>query len=384
MRSRVAAVRPVLRNQARAVDASAAFPVAGLTALRESGLLGLLVPARYGGLGGDLTDLVRVAADLAADCLSTAMIWAMHGQQVAALVAYATPELRAELLPRVAAGEVYLASVTSERGKGGHLLTAEAALHRDGDLLRVERDAPIVTGGRHADGFLITMRDGPQAPRSAVSLVYADRTALDVRASGSWNPMGMRGTHSGALRLTGTVPLANLVGAPGGFRTVAVSTFAPVGHLAWSACWLGAARAAYGTVLHLLRSNAGRRQFDIRSDLLRVRLARVRLDLDTTAALLARCLRDVRDAGDLTAPAVQLRLNGLKVHAAERSFAVVDTLVELTGLRHGYLRDAPLALERVFRDLRSASLNYGNDRLLLANGALTLLDRGVDLGEERW
>jgi acyl-CoA dehydrogenase len=377
--SRLAAVLPVIRDQARVIDEQATFPARGLAALRESGLLGLLVPAEYGGLGGGLPDLAEVAGGLAAQCLSTAMIWAMHCQQVAAIVAHGSPELRRGLLPRIARGEVYIASVTSEKGKGGHLLTARAALRRSDGMLEIDREAPIVTGGQDADGFLITMRDDPSAPGHAVSLIYADRSDLSVSCTGSWNPMGMRGTHSVALRINGRVAGCNLVGEAGAFRTVAVSTFAPVGHLGWTACWLGAARAALSCVLELMRSPAGRSQFDLSSDLLRTRLARIRLDLDTVAALLAQCLRDVDTAPDIEAVPVQLRINGLKVLAAERSFAVVDALTEITGLRHGYLRDAPLALERVFRDLRSASLNYANDRLLLANGALALIDRGVNL-----
>jgi acyl-CoA dehydrogenase len=379
LRRRLAVVLPVVREEARTLDENASFPVRNLAALRESGLLGLLVPADYGGLGGDLTDLVGVAASLAGECLSTGMIWAMHCQQVAAIATHGSPDLREHLLPRIAAGEVYIASVTSEKGKGGHLLTAQAALRHAGRMLEIERDAPIVTGGHDADGFLITMRDSPAAPPHAVSMVYADRADLTISSAGSWNPMGMRGTHSVAMRLAGLVHDHNLVGAPGEFRTVAVSTFAPVGHIAWAACWLGAACAALRGVLELLRSPAGRRQFDLRSDLLRTRLARIRLDLDTVAAMLAQCLRDLRTVPDIEAVPVQLRINGLKVLAAERSFAVVDALTEIAGLRHAYLRDAPLALERVFRDLRSASLNYANDRLLLANGALALLDRGVSI-----
>jgi acyl-CoA dehydrogenase len=378
---RIDRVLPVIREQARQIDEQAAFPERGLTALREAGLLGLLVPTAYGGLGGTLHDLATAAGRIAGDCLSTAMIWAMHCQQVATLVAYASPGLRDRLLPRIGRGRVYVASVTSERGKGGHLLTAQAPLHRADGRLRVQRDAPIVTGGRYADGFLITMRDSPDSQDGDVSLVYADRDDLAITTSGSWNPMGMRGTHSVAMTLAGTVPEDNLVGRPGDFRSAAVATFAPVGHLAWAACWLGAARGALRAVLHLMRG-PGRRQFDLGSDLLRTRIARIRLDLDTMAALLGRCLRDVESAGtgaDLEAPPVQLRLNALKVHTAERACHVVDALIELTGLRHGYLRDSPLALERVFRDLRSASLNYANDRLLLANGALALLDQGVDL-----
>ena len=143
---RLAAVLPVVRGTARAIDEQAVFPARNLSALRDSRLLGLLVPAEYGGLGGDLRDMVAVAASLAAECLSTAMIWAMHCQQVAAIAAHGSPGLRARLLPRIAGGEVYIASVTSEKGKGGHLLTAQAPLRRCGGMLEIDREAPIVTG----------------------------------------------------------------------------------------------------------------------------------------------------------------------------------------------------------------------------------------------
>jgi acyl-CoA dehydrogenase len=375
----LADVLPVLREESRVVDDTAGFPVRGLAALRESGLMGLLVPAESGGLGGDLADLVRVGAELAGECLSTALIWAMHCQQVAALVGHAGPELRDRVLPRIGAGELYVASVTSEKGKGGHLLSAEAPLRRDDGWLLLRREAPIVTGGLNADGFLVTMRDSESAPPNAVTLVYADRDELTVQASGSWNPMGMRGTHSVAVTLEGRIPESSIVGDPGDFRTVATASFIPAGHIAWAACWLGAARAATRAVVELLRSPSGRRQFDLESDVLRTRLARVRVDLDAMAALLSQVVRDASTESDLEPPPIQLRLNALKIFSSERSFAVVDELVQLVGLRYGYIRDAPFPLERLFRDLRSASLNYSNDRLLLANGALALLDRDVAL-----
>jgi acyl-CoA dehydrogenase len=383
LEERVAQVLPVLRADAGRVDVEASFPRRGLAALRESGLMGLLVPVEYGGLGGGLAELALVAGRLAGACLSTAMVWAMHCQQVAALAGHAAPPLRDDLLPRLAGG-LYVASVTSEKGKGGHLLTANAPLLREGSLLRLRRDAPIVTGGADADGFLVTMRSDAAAPPTSVSLVYADRSALAVEpGGGSWNPMGMRGTQSIGLRLDGLVPPSNLVGGAGGFRDVAIRSFVPAGHVGWAACWLGAARGALSAVLEMVRSPEGRAQFDLSSELLLSRLATVRMDLDVAAAFLASVVREVeaaRRSGDPEATPLQLRLNALKVLASERSFAVVDTLIQVVGLRHGYFRGARLPLERLFRDLRSASLNYGNDRLLLANGRLTLLDREVSLG----
>jgi alkylation response protein AidB-like acyl-CoA dehydrogenase len=70
-------------------------------------------------------------------------------------------------------------------------------------------------------------------------------------------------------------------------------------------------------------------------------------------------------------------LNALKITASEECHAAVQDLVDAVGLRHGYLKDSPTGLERALRDLRSASLNYSNDRLHLADGKLALLDPGV-------
>src|SRR5690349_9017501 len=164
-------VLPVLREHAAAADARAEFPTAGLESLASSGLLGLLVPVEFGGMGGGLADLVMIARELAGGCMSTALVWAMHCQQTDTLVRFASPWLREHVLPRVARGELYLASVTTEGGKGGHLLTGVAPLHHDDDGMHLDRTGPVVTGGLHAGGFLITMRATAEATENQVSLV---------------------------------------------------------------------------------------------------------------------------------------------------------------------------------------------------------------------
>ncbi len=376
-------VSTVLRETAAADDESASFPTASLDALRASGLMGLSVPVEYGGLGGSLADLAAVAQELGRGSLSTALIWAMHCQQVLTLAEYATPGLRGRLLPRIARGEVYVASVTSEAGKGGHLTSASAALGREADGLLIHREAPIVTGGAQADGFLVTMRDSADASSNAVTLVYADREQLRTTQRDGWNPMGMRATHSVAMTLHGTVPADQRVGEAGGFADVSGAVFAPAAHIGWSASWLGAVCGVLSDALTMLRDPAGRRGFDLRSELVLDRIARIRLDVDAVDAFLGQVVREVegirRSGGDIGAAPVQLRLNGLKVFASETLMEAADRLMDLLGLRHGYMRGSAIPVERLFRDLKSARLNYSNDRLTTANGTLTLLDPEVRL-----
>jgi len=374
-------VLAVVREHAQQNDQAAAFPVEALAALRASRLLGLLVPAEYGGPGGTLRDLLDITQRLAREDLSVAMIFAMHCQQVAALTRHGGSGLLSRVLPRIARGEVYLASVTTERGKGGHLLTAGAGLEsgRDGTM-RLDRDAPIVTGGSHADGFLITMLAPGATSPTQVSLVYADREQLRVTARGQWRALGMRGSHSLPLHLTGEVAADQVVGEHGAFRHIVTEVFGPLAHLGWSASWLGAASGALSRTVCYLRSPEGRQQRDLGSELLLTRLAKVRARVDGVNALLWHTLEVCeRPGADVTTPSTQLLLNALKITAAEQCFSAVDELVELAGLRHGYLADSPLWLERAFRDLRAASLNYSNDRLYLADGRLTLLDQEVRL-----
>lgn len=379
--ARAAAVAQVAAEHASGCDERAEFPAAALSALRDSGLMGLLIPPEYGGLGGSLRELADVAAVLAGSCLSTALIWAMHCQQAFTIAGYAVPALKRRLLPRIAAGDVYLASVTTEYAKGGHLLSCHSPLVSDGEWVTIRRDAPVVTGGERAGGFLILMQAPLPSTPSAVTLVYADREQLQATPSGGWNPMGMRATRSIAMKLSGRVPSDQIIGGQGGFRPIAVSTFIPAGHIGWAAAWLGAAAAALRGIVAAARTPAGRRQLKADSDSFRHQLARIRIDLDLVGSLLQRVIAELERPGtDIETADCQLRLNGLKVAASELSFSAVDRMIQLSGLRSGYLRDSPLHLERTFRDLRSASLNYANERLLSANGLLTLMDRHVRLG----
>jgi len=71
---------------------------------------------------------------------------------------------------------------------------------------------------------------------------------------------------------------------------------------------------------------------------------------------------------------LHISLNNVKIAASRLAFEVVDRLIELCGLAQGYMKNTALDLERVFRDLRSATLMYHNDRLLGTNGKLILVE----------
>lgn len=376
----VADILDIVRRGAQQLDESAAFPVTALESLKSSGLLGILATVADGGCGGTLREMLAISQRLAREDLSVALIFAMHCQQIAALVHCAdSPPIRA-VLRRVLKERHYLASVTTAASTGSNLLAADSPLTADDGRLDVDREAPVVTGVEHADGFLITMRAPGAAGEAEVCMVYADRADLDVSVTGDWQSLGMRACRSPAAQLRGSISTGQILAERQAHTELVTRIFAPVAHLGWAACWMGCAAGALERTVRYLSSKEGRRRHDPAGQLLLTRLGRARGRLEGVNAQLHHALALVEENDDrvVAAPA-QLVLNSLKISAAEQCLAVVDDLIELVGLRHGYLRDSPLQLERAFRDLRAASLNYANDRLLLANGRLAFFDREVNL-----
>ncbi len=69
--------------------AKPAFPTEAFAALKAQKYLSCYVPAEYGGMGLNVTDVTRMCEVLGQYCASTAMVFAMHQIQVACIVNHA-------------------------------------------------------------------------------------------------------------------------------------------------------------------------------------------------------------------------------------------------------------------------------------------------------
>ncbi len=377
---------PHIKQYASATDREGKFPVENLALLKASGLMGLLIPEAYGGMGGTVADLAFLAQQFGAHCITTSVIWSMHCQQVAVLVNHTCDTHRADILTKIAKENYYIGSVTTEENKGGHLLTAFSALETKEAITILDRIAPIITGGAYCDAFLITMKSAGDTPDSDVKLVYVERHEGDFTQLSDWAAMGMRGTASVKMKLKVTSDKLRLINPDQDFRDIAIETMIPYGHIAWAASWLGAAAAACNHVIAILRNPGKRKAFDLSSDLLLEKLARIRMSIDTVKvffdSVVAEYVQLTGNAGSgksLYLTPFQLKINHLKIMSSEMLFDAVNKVVDLLGLRYGYMTDPDIPVERIFRDLRAGSLMYHNDRLLVVNGKLSLLSPIADV-----
>jgi len=87
---------------------------------------------------------------------------------------------------------------------------------------------------------------------------------------------------------------------------------------------------------------------------------------------------EVDALGEARAPlrtmAWALRCNNLKVAASEGAAHVVHHALQVTGIM-GYRNDTPFSVGRHYRDVLSASLMVGNERILAKNAAMLLVHK---------
>ena len=69
-------------SRAKTIDEEARFPKENYEDLKETGLLSLSVPKKYGGIGADALTYVKVLSNIARGCASTGLTLNMHSAVV--------------------------------------------------------------------------------------------------------------------------------------------------------------------------------------------------------------------------------------------------------------------------------------------------------------
>lgn len=299
-----------LRSRADALDASGAWPDEQLALCRTAGVNGWFVPCEWGGAGWSERDLARGLMRLSAACLATTFVLTQPLGVCRRLLASENETARRDLLPKLAAGDVFatvgIAHLTTSRR---HLARPVLAAREAEDGFLLDGTIPWVTGAAQADYLLTgaTLDDG----RQILTLVPTD--AAGFQADAPARLVGLTSTHTGGARchevrveerwlLAG--PVENVLSA-GGAGTGGTQT---------SALAIGLATSA----IEFLESEAARRN-DLTSPAASLR--RERQQLETVVLQLVGGGRACDTVGATTADDVRARANSLVLRATQAALA---------------------------------------------------------------
>jgi acyl-CoA dehydrogenase len=358
------------------VDRSARFPVETVAALRAEGMMSCLVPAELGGDGATLREVGAATAALARQCASSAMVYAMHNLNVACLARHGgTPHVEAYLRDLVRQ-QYLLASATTEIGTGGDTRSSVCAVTRGGGRYRLEKRAPVISYGAHADAVLATARRADDSPPSDQVLVLATAPDFQLEPMSGWDTLGLRGTCSSGFLLTAEGDESNVLPDP--FADISTRTMLPVSHVLWGHVWLGIATEAFDRARRSVQAEA--RKHPGVTPPAALRLAELAALYDRMSASVVGAARRfdeiAADEDALNRMSFAASMNSLKVSASTMVVDVVAGALNICGIA-GYRHDSPYTMGRLLRDAYGASLMVNNDRILANNAQLLLMNRGT-------
>jgi alkylation response protein AidB-like acyl-CoA dehydrogenase len=239
----IALAQTTLRENAVESDRKLIFPRKNFEALAKLGLLGLLVPKEWGGLGESHTAAAMVVETIARyGCPSTAMCYTMHLGAVSAAMLRARGNTALEDILKRLDKDVLVGTLSySDPETGSHFWypVSSKAEKVDGGW-RVTKKASWTTSGGFANWYIVqTSSPGFNGNYADLScfLVLADEVKTDPS---QWDGLGLRGNQSGALLVDNVVlPENRLVGPVGDGARSNDEAVDPMFLICSSACWNG-------------------------------------------------------------------------------------------------------------------------------------------------
>ncbi len=348
-----AAVRELAQGVARPlaaeVDRDHRFPEEAVKAAAEAGLLGVLIPREYGGLGLDALAFALCIEELAQACASTSVIIDVHtsvGSEP--ILLFGTEEQKRRWLPALASGELLGAFALTEPGSGSDAASLKMSARRTGDSYVLNGTKIFITNIGRAGLYVVFARSGSEEKAAGVSAFLVPADAPGVRIGQLFRKMGLHGSPTGELVLEEVVvPAANRL-APEGQGFIVAMRALDSGRLGISGQALGIAQAAVDETRDLLAERERAQGDDFALADMATRLESARL-LAYHAAWLCSAGRPFTRQASMA-----------KLHCTDTAMQVALDALQIAG-EEGAVSGSPF--ERHVRDAKALQIYEGSNQV---------------------
>jgi alkylation response protein AidB-like acyl-CoA dehydrogenase len=343
----------VLAPAASQNDKQGRFSAEAVEALGKGGLLGLMLPIKFGGGALGPRTFAGVTATLAEADASAAMVYLMHVCAAATIVAARSEPAVAKTLEEIAAGQILATLAFSEAGSRSHFWAPTSRATRNGASVKLTAKKSWVTSAGYAHCYVVSSLapDGKGPTESTLYLVPAQTPGLSV--AGPWDGLGLRANASAPMMLEAcAIPSdLQLTEDGAGFQAM-MNVVLPLFNLGSAAVALGLCRAAVAaTARHLNTARFEHLGQSLGESLptLRAQVAEMQIDADGLAARIDDLIDHLEQPRDTTL----LRVLETKAAAGDIAIKVTSTAMRVCG---GAAFSKHAGIERLFRDAHAGAV----------------------------
>jgi alkylation response protein AidB-like acyl-CoA dehydrogenase len=342
---------------AGALDEREEFPRASVRKMGDLGLLGLLVPERYGGASATTLDYALAMEELSwADASHSVMVSVNNSLVCEPIVRFGTAEQKHRYLPSLARGEFIGAYCLSEPGSGSDASNMSTLARRDGDEWVLNGTKSWITNGGEAGVYLVYALSNLDVPKSrGITAFLVPSDAQGLRFGAKEKKLGIKASSTTQVFLEDCrVPADAVLGVVDEGFKIAMATL-DGGRIGIGAQALGIAqRALDETVRYSKEREAfGHPIADFQG--LQWRMADMATRIEASRLLVYRAAR-MRDAGEPFSKEASMA----KLFASETAMACAHAAVQTFG-GYGFVRDYPV--EKLFRDAKITEIYEGTSEI---------------------
>jgi butyryl-CoA dehydrogenase len=340
-----------------ALDEKEEFPWEIMKILADTGLFGVYLPEKYGGLGGGILDLCLVVEELSRVCSGVAVSYAASGLGTLTLLQFGTEEQKRKYLPDIASGRKLaafgLTEATAGSDAGGIQTTATPT--SGGYILNGTKQ--FITNGGEAEIYtVIALTNKERGPRGA-SAFLVDKGAPGFSFGRKEKKLGIRASATRELVFEDCfVPAENMLGREGmGFiLTMKLLDYSRPGLGAQA---MGLAQGALEAAVDYAKTRVQFGHPIIALQAVQHMLADMAIEVEAARALVYATARMI-DSGakDFTQESAMA-----KVFASDVAMKVTTNAMQIFG-GVGYMRDYPI--EKMFRDAKITQIYEGTNQVL--------------------
>ncbi len=342
---------------AKEIDDQERFPTETVIKMKETGILGIPFPLKYGGEGGDTLGYILAVEEISKACATTGVILSAHTSLCASpIFEFGTEEQKQKYLIDLASGNKLGAFALTEANAGTDASKQETVAVKNGDDYIINGSKLFITNAGQADIYIVfAMTDKSLGTRGGITAFILEKSMKGFKIGPKEKKLGIRGSSTCELIFENViVPQENMLGKIGfGFK-IAMKTL-DGGRIGIAAQAVGIAQGALNETIKYVKE---RKQF-----------SRTIASFQNTQFVIADLATKIEAARLLLYKAAYNKDNKIpysteaamaKLFASEVAMEVTNKAIQLHG-GYGYSREYPV--ERMMRDAKITEIYEGTSEV---------------------
>ena len=337
-------------------DEAQIFPIELFKKLGELGLMGVLVPEKYGGSGLNYHDYIRIIEEISKVDSSIGLSVAAHNSLCTGhILAFGNEEQKKKYLPKLASGEWIGAWGLTEHNTGSDAGSMSTTAKKDGDYYVLNGAKNFITHAISGQVAVVLARTGKKGEKRNATAFIIEKGMPGFSSGKKENKLGMRASETAELVFDNCrVHKDQIMGEVGGGFVQALKVL-DGGRISIGSLALGIAKGCLEASLKYAKE---REQFGkpIASfQAISFKLADMATEIEASELLLHK-------AASLKNKGVRMTKIGAmaKMYASEVGVKAATEAIQIHG-GYGYTKDFPV--EKFYRDAKLNTIGEGTTEI---------------------